>query len=60
MIDDVNYADLNRRGYLLMTVTNSEIKGEYMFMDTVKSKTYKATVGKTVTVAASTLARSFA
>lgn len=60
LIDDVNYADLNRRGYLLMTVTSTEIKGEFMFMDTVKSKTYKATVGKTVTVAASTLARSFA
>jgi alkaline phosphatase D len=60
LIDDVNYSDLNRRGYLLMTVTNTDIKGEYVFMDTVKSKTYKASVGKTVTVAASTLGRSFA
>jgi alkaline phosphatase D len=60
LIDDVNYSDLNRRGYLLMTVTNTDIKGEYVFMDTVKSKTYKASVGKTVTVAASTLGRSYA
>lgn len=60
LIDDCNYTDLNRRGYLLMTVTNSDIKGEFVFLDTVKSKTYKASVGKTVTVAASTLKRTFA
>ncbi len=59
LIDDVNYADLNRRGYILMTVTNTDIKGEFVFMDTVKSKTYKASVGKTVTVAAATLRKSF-
>jgi alkaline phosphatase D len=60
LIDDVNYTDLNRRGYLLMTVTNTSIKGEYVFMDTVKSKTYTASVGKTVTVAASNLSKTFA
>jgi alkaline phosphatase D len=60
LIDDVNYTDLNRRGYLLMTVTNTDIKGEFVFMDTVKSKTYKVTVGKTVTVVAATLKRTFA
>jgi alkaline phosphatase D len=60
LIDDVNYTDLNRRGYLLMTVTNTDIKGEFVFMDTVKSKTYKSTVGKTVTVSAATLKRTFA
>jgi alkaline phosphatase D len=60
LIDDVNYADLSRRGYLLMTVTNADIKGEFVFMDTVKSKTYKAAVGKTVTVSAATLKPSFA
>jgi hypothetical protein len=43
-----------------MTVTNTDIKGEFVFMDTVKSKTYKSTVGKTVTVAAATLKRTFA
>jgi alkaline phosphatase D len=60
LIDDVNYTDLNRRGYILMTVTNTDIKGEFVFMDTVKSKTYKASVGKTVTVAAATLRKTFA
>jgi alkaline phosphatase D len=59
LIDDVNFADLNRRGYLLMTVTNADIKGEFVFMDTVKSSTYKASVGKSVTVAAATLKRTY-
>jgi len=59
LIDDVNYADLNRRGYLLMTVTNTEVKGEFVFLDTVKSKTYKASIGKSVSVAATTLKRTF-
>lgn len=59
LIEDVNFADLSRRGYLLVTVTNSDIKGEYVFMDTVKSSSYKASIGRTVTVAAATLKRNF-
>lgn len=36
-----------------LTVTRAAVTGEYVFVDTVKSKTYTATVGKAVTVAAS-------
>jgi alkaline phosphatase D len=50
LIDDLGYADTVRRGYLLMTVTSASVKGEYVFVDTVKSKTYTASVGKTITV----------
>jgi len=39
--------------YLLMTATNTEMKGEYVFVNTVKSTTYVATVGKTITVSTS-------
>jgi len=53
LVDDLNYADTIRRGYLLMTVTATSAKGEYVFMDTTQSTTYVATVGKTVTVNAS-------
>ncbi|MEI8028667.1 MAG: alkaline phosphatase D family protein [Comamonadaceae bacterium] len=60
LIDDLNYADTNRRGYLLMTVTADAVKGEYVFMDTVKSATYTASVGKTITVAAATGAITYA
>jgi len=35
---------------LLMTFTQDTVKGEYVFMDTVVSNTYKASVGKTITV----------
>jgi alkaline phosphatase D len=50
LIDDLNYSDTIRRGYLLMTVSTDSVKGEYVFVSTVKSKTYSATVGKTITV----------
>ena len=52
LIDDLNYADTIRRGYVMMTVTNAAVKGEYIYTNTVKSTTYTAAVGKTVTVAA--------
>ncbi len=53
LIDDLNYCDTIRRGYLLMTVTNDSVKGEYVYISTVKSATYTAAAGKTITVAAS-------
>jgi alkaline phosphatase D len=60
LIDDLNYADTIRRGYLLMTVTAAEVKGEYVFVSTVKSTTYTAAVGRTITVAASNGAVTYA
>jgi len=51
LIDDVNYVDTVKRGYLLMTVTASTVKGEFVFVDKVRTKTYTASIGKTVTVA---------
>jgi alkaline phosphatase D len=59
LISDVNYSDTIRRGYLLMTVTAASVKGEFVFVDNTKTKTYAAAVGKTVTVAASNLAVSY-
>ena len=52
LIDDVNYCDTTRRGYLQMTVTAAAVKAEYVFVSSVKLPTYTATVGKTITVAA--------
>ena len=52
LIDDVAYCDTVRRGYLLMTATPAEIKGEYVFVTSVKQPTYTAAVGRTITVAA--------
>lgn len=53
VVDDIGYADTIRRGYLLMTVTAASVQGEYVFVDTVKSRTYTASVDRTITVAAS-------
>jgi alkaline phosphatase D len=50
LIDDLNYIDTKSRGYLMMTFTQDSVKGEFIFLDTVVSNTYKATVGKTITV----------
>jgi alkaline phosphatase D len=51
LIDDVNYVDTKRRGYLLITVTAANVKGEFVFVDGIRSKSYSTSIGKTVTVA---------
>jgi alkaline phosphatase D len=51
LIDDVNYCDTSQRGYLLMTVTATSVKGEYVFVSSVKQPTYTVAVGRTVTLA---------
>ncbi len=53
LIDDLNYADTTRRGYLLMTVTAAAVKAEYVYISTVKSSTYTSAVGRTINVTAS-------
>ena len=50
LIDDLAYANSSDRGYLLMTVTANDVKGEYVYMSTVKSTTYTRRIGRTVTV----------
>jgi hypothetical protein len=37
----------------MVTATASSFKGEYIFVDTIASRSYTATVGKTVTVSGS-------
>ena len=60
LVDDLNYVDTIRRGYLLMTVTAASVKGEYVFVDTIASTTYKASTGKTVTVSAANMSVTYA
>lgn len=52
LIDDVAYCDTIQRGYLLMTITAAQVKGEYVYVSSVKQPTYTAAVGRTITVAA--------
>jgi alkaline phosphatase D len=59
LVDDLNYVDTIRRGYLLMTATSAAMKGEYVYLDTIKSKTYAAATGKTVTVSAADMSVTY-
>lgn len=49
LIDDLNYFDASRKGYILTTFTNSNVKAEWVFVDTILSKTYGTSIGHTVT-----------
>jgi alkaline phosphatase D len=50
LVDDLNYADTRQRGYLQFTVTANEVKGEYIYVSTIKSTNYTTQVGRTITV----------
>lgn len=52
LVDDLAWADTSRRGYLLLTVTPGSTKGEFVFVDSVKTRTYTSAIGKTITVQA--------
>jgi alkaline phosphatase D len=44
--------DASRRGYLKMSFTASEAKGEWIFVNTIDSRSYTATVGYTTVMKA--------
>jgi len=47
IVDDLRWLDPSRRGYLKMTFTATEAKGEWIFVNQVLSRTYSAVVGHT-------------
>lgn len=49
LVDDLNYFDASRKGYILTTFTNSNVKAEWVFVSTILSPTYTTTIGHTVT-----------
>jgi len=52
LINDLNYVDTVQRGYMQLTVSATEIKGEFVYVSTIKSRTYTTAIGKTITVPA--------
>jgi len=52
VVDDLRWMDASRRGYLKMTFTPTEAKGEWIFVSTIKSQTYTVSTGYTATYAA--------
>lgn len=56
LIDDLNYVDTVQRGYMQLTVNATQVKGEFIYVSTVKSSqvkstTYSSAVDKTITLA---------
>ncbi len=48
LIDELKYFDASRRGYLMVTFTNAEVKSEWVFVDTILSESYNTTIGHSV------------
>ncbi len=45
VITHVKYADLAKRGYLLFDVTNQKVQGDWIYMNTIASRTFTSSVG---------------
>ncbi len=52
VVDDLNWMDASRRGYLKMSFTAAEAKGEWVFVNTIDSRSYTSTVGYTTVMKA--------
>jgi alkaline phosphatase D len=52
VVDDLNWMDASRRGFLKMTFTPASAKGEWIFIDTISSRSYTASIGHTATMPA--------
>lgn len=50
LIDDLDYADLQKRGYLHVSFTPSGSQAEWRFVDNIVSENYKVTVEKKHTI----------
>lgn len=46
LIGPLQYAETASRGFVVLTVTPAETRAEYRYVDTIRSQTYKASVGK--------------
>ncbi|MEI7976841.1 MAG: alkaline phosphatase D family protein [Betaproteobacteria bacterium] len=41
VVKDLKWMDASRRGYLKLTVSSSQVQGEWFFIDTISSRSYK-------------------
>jgi alkaline phosphatase D len=48
MVPDLRYAECSRRGYVVLTLTPTEARGEWVQVDTVLSRSYEARTVKTL------------
>lgn len=52
VVDDLNWMDASQRGFLKMSFTSSEAKGEWFFVNTISNRNYISALGQTRTMAA--------
>lgn len=52
VVDDLNWVDASQRGFLKMTFTASEAKGEWFFVNTIGQRNYTSALGYAKTMAA--------
>lgn len=52
VVDDLNWMDASQRGFLKMTFTASEAKGEWIFVNTIGQRNYTSALGYAKTMAA--------
>lgn len=51
VVDDLNWMDPSQRGYLKMTFTANEAKGEWFFVNTISQRNYTSALGYAKTMA---------
>ena len=49
VVDDLNWMDASKRGFLKMSFSAAEAKGEWFFVDTISSRAYTSVLGNTRT-----------
>ena len=47
VVDDLNWMDASKRGYLIMSFSAAEAKGEWFFVDTIGQRNYTSERGHT-------------
>ena len=47
LVDDLDFLNVNQRGYMLVTFTPEEAKADWYFVDTIKSREYQIDAGRT-------------
>lgn len=48
LIGPLEYADTSRRGYLVVTADATQCRGDWVYVDTITSRTFRSTVGRSL------------
>lgn len=57
LISPLKYCDTSRRGYMLLTATATECRADWVYVNTITSRSYIASTDKSLKVVAGTAGR---